>query len=655
MRSNRGFSLVEILVVMAISVILVGLVLAPVMQSFRMTRQAQAMIDAQDAARLGMEQISRELGEAMYVFDNSVVPVTIYDDGTTPAFTYHDGEQGPIQLPVRQFADNIECFTLPFGKIDFVLPKMTMHCNNPAHPSGKPRDYPRYIVQNGRKYYEAWPPCPVCSAAGLVADNVSAVPKMPLEQDATIVRYFLGLRYNNPNYDGLNPPPPPPPGEGLFGWRSPWEGQVEPGAENQVVLYRVEFDPHDPALFPAKPAGMTDDEWLQAKLSDPIFFYRTAPNGESTAVPCCERWMEIARVIGIGKYQDLIIGTFSSGSGDATAVEPSITFRFQAINNDTFEGAYSNDRSFDYPNAVPAAYLASYGYWIDNHPSPAGANDNPNWEVTIYRNDNTIAYSTEVDGSGHLLVRKREFTRGAWQAPSTTFDLTRYVTNGEITSGGNDAVEMAFTIDLNRGKVEFALDPPHANPDRTGPVCILDPAAINTAFHNVYEGMVGLADRGSARRMALLTTFDPTDPGPPPKPNPAYLPNARVVPGSERVAGPNMTPGAGYGWLIRYERVPLALGDPGLNQYKIDYDTGRLIFSADFRHDIPERDNNQNPARVLVDYKVHFNRDADIVKGDYTTKSLVTVHMGIRMFDPETAKPHAVDLTNSIKVRNAHR
>ncbi len=51
---SRGFTLIEILVVMAISVILMGLVMEPIVQSFQMTRQAEAMADAQDAARAGM-------------------------------------------------------------------------------------------------------------------------------------------------------------------------------------------------------------------------------------------------------------------------------------------------------------------------------------------------------------------------------------------------------------------------------------------------------------------------------------------------------------------------------------------------------------------------------------------------------------------------
>ncbi len=621
MRSNRGFTLIEILVVLSISTILVGLVLGPVVQSFRMTREAQAMIDAQDAARLGMEMISRELGEAMFVFDNSVVPVAIYDDGTTPKFTYVNGEQGPIQLPVRQVNNEIVCFTLPNGKIDFILPKITMHCNNPAHPAGEPRDYPR-----GN---EAWPPCPVCGST-----NVSAIPNMPLEQDVTIVRYFLGLRYNNPKYDPATYSAADlPPGEGLFGWRSPWEGEIEPGTENQVVLYRVEFDPHDDTLFPPNMP-------VEQRLTDPMFFYRTAPN--KNGEPCCERWMEIARVVGIGKYQDLVIGKFDPATGNCIGVEPSVTFRFQAIDNDAFEGAYSEEKGSEYPNVVPATYLASYGYWIDNHLTSTGAQIN--WSVTVFRNDNTIAYSTDVDDRGHLVILKYEYSGGSWKMPERTFDITEYLNTGRITSGSTNPVEMAFTVDLNKGKVIFALDPPRVGGGRTGPVCLLDPAAINAAFYNVFR-----TDRAGARRMAILETFDPASPW--------YLPNARIVPGSERVVGPDMNPGSHYGKPVRYERVPLNLGDAGVNQYKINYDTGEIFFSPRYGQDLPVVPNSsgQGNQPIEVTYKIQFNREGDVVKGDYVTKSLVTIHMGIRMFDPETGKPHAIDLTNSVKVRNAHR
>lgn len=615
MKHNRGFTLIEILVVMAISIILVGLVLAPVVQSFNMTRRAQAMVDAQDSARTAMEQISRELGQAMYVFDNSTGPIAVHNDGSTPA--YLASGEGPIQLPVRQASSSIQCFTLPFGKIDFILPKMTMHCNNPntdEHPDDSPRDYPRYIEQGGRKYYLAWPSCPVCQSA-----NVDARPSLPLSQDVTVVRYFLGLRYNDPDKDPMGTPVSDlASGEGLFGWKSPWVGEVEAGAENQVVLYRAEFDPHDNSLFPA-------DMPVSERLSDPIFFYRTAPN--SDGVPCCRRWQEVAQVVGMGKYQDLAVGKYDS-NGNVLSVEPTVTFRFSAINNDTFSGTYSQSKGFDYPDAVPSVFEGAYGYWTPG-----------SYAVTVYRDNMNIAYSTAIQG-GNLVVLKH----GAG-APAPTFNISEYLNTGRIVTGGtgNDPVEMAFTVDLNRGLVNFALRPPR--PVGQTVACLLDPQAINGEFHDLYS-----IDRGSARRMDVLSTFAPG--------TEYYLANARIVPGSERVTGLNMTPGLGGGRTL-YERVPLALGDPGPNQYKIDYDTGVVYFSSVFNHNLPVITNSSGEtapgAMIEVDYKVYFNRPGDVVKGDYTTKSLVNVHLSMRMFDPESGKPATVDLNNSIKVRNALR
>ena len=78
-QNNKGFTLIEILVVLAITVILMGLVMEPVIQSFQLTRAAEAMAHAQDAARTAMSMISRELGQAMFVYDNSQAS----DPGTT--------------------------------------------------------------------------------------------------------------------------------------------------------------------------------------------------------------------------------------------------------------------------------------------------------------------------------------------------------------------------------------------------------------------------------------------------------------------------------------------------------------------------------------------------------------------------------------------
>lgn len=640
LRNNRGFSLVEILVVIAISVILIGLVMIPLAQSFRMTRQAQAMVDAQDSARRAMELISRDIGEAMFVFDNSTVPIAIYNDGSNLNVNYHSGEEGPIQLPVRQPAGTIEMFTLPYGKIDFILPKMTMHCNNPEHPAGRSRDYPRYIEQtdaggNPRRYDEAWPPCPVCHST-----EVDARPRFPLEQDVTVVRYFLGLRYNDPTKVAISDLGPE---EGLFGWRTPYANDVQPGEENQVVLYRVEFDPHDDTLFPSHMP-------VSERLADPIFFYRNAANSESR--PCCEVWAERARVVGMGKYQDLVVGTYSS-NGLVTSVEPTITFRFSAIDNDTFSGTYSHDKSVEYPDPVPTVYRAAYGYWTRAD------------GITVYRyrrddkgNEQTDAFTTvykQVGGANHLVIVKRS-SEDNWTEIEDHFDITKYLEdleNGRLQPEALDDLEMAFYVDYvvipgsgsnktiaftpNRGQVYFSLIPSKLSKGRSGPAEQFDPFTVNKEFHDNL-----LLNRSPWPRRIQLS----------------LPPGARVVPGSVKVAGPDMSPGANPANGATYKPVALNLRSPGLNEYRVDYDTGVIYFSRDpgAAYDIPEVA-GQGGANmpILVDYKIQFNRDGDVVKGDYVTKSLITVHLGMRMFDPDSGKPHSVDLTNSIKVRNALR
>jgi hypothetical protein len=134
-----------------------------------------------------------------------------------------------------------------------------------------------------------------------------------------------------------------------------------------------------------------------------------------------------------------------------------------------------------------------------------------------------------------------------------------------------------------------------------------------------------------------------------------YLASARIVPGSEKVIGPDMTFGPHFGLPIRYNRVPLALGDPQQNQYKIDYDAGWLFFSRDPSLDLPEQDHAGNACRIQVYYLIYFNAKDDVVRGDYLTKSLINVHIGMRMFDPDSGKPYPVDLSDSVKIRNAIR
>lgn len=610
-RHNRGFTLVELLVVMAISVILMGLVLYPVYQSFVITRQAQAMVDSQDAARTALQLISRDLGQAMMVFDNAHGPITPFG-GDLPPDVGATAVETPIMLPVAQPDGTTQWFVLPYAKVDFILPKLYMHCNNPDHPGNNPRDYPRNLETGSHLEMLDWPECPYCLGAGTVATDIEARPKTPMEQDTMVVRYFLALRRNDL---GVSDPPGYPPNKG---WVSPWAESVEDGTQNQVILYRAEFNPRDDTLFPA---AMPVDQ----RLLDPLFFYRPATR---------ERWMSISRVVGIGKYEDLITATRDANNKVLT-VQPTITFRTASVENDTFTPTTDVDKLNDYPNAPPHVFKGSYGYWTRGS------------RIEVMRGNYSddppsgVAFYTMIDQGDVVIMRHLP---GA-PADDVEFNITKYEEEGFVQpdSAGGKPLEMAFTVDANKGTVSFALQPPRVGGQTSGPVCIYDPRSINQDFRDQYA-----IDRYGARRSVQVNT-QALDTNGAPVADDQYIRNSRVVPGSDVVIGPDMHAGPHFGQPIRYERIPLGLRYPGQNQYQIDCDSGWIMFSPDPGLELPET------CDISVYYKIYFNLKDDVVRGDYLTKSLINIQLGMRMFDPDQGRPYPVDLTNSVKIRNAMR
>ncbi len=619
--THRGFTMMELLVVMAVSAILMTLVLGPVVQTFQLTRQAQAMVDAQDAARMGLLSISRELGQAMSVQDNTQVNMVPAQEGL-PDGVLANRTETPIMLPVNQPGSNTpHWFVLPYALIDFVLPKIYMHCNNSSHPGGQPRDFPRDIrISDGggeRTELRGWPDCPYCRNAGEKADIVEARPKLPLEPSTTRVRYFLALRFNHLGV-ALDEEDPP-----NLGWVSPPGRKTLAGPENGVVLYRAEYSPHDPNLFPD---GMSIEE----RLVDPYFFYRTgaAPNGKEYH----ENWKNLARIVGIGKYEDLLTAELSPDN-TIRSVSPTVSFHTSSVENDTFNPAYSSDAKHDYPNAPATVFTSTHGYWT------------PDYRVDVMRMGQPVKvdFYTVLDGNTELIVRRVQEHNDFVETDE--FDISEYHRIGYVLpdSSRRNPLEMAFTINADKGSVNFTLQPPRIGQAPSGPVGIDDAKEINDDFRTQYA-----SDRGGAIRWSLLPTFNPNIAD-------QYLRNARIVPGSESIVGPDMTLGENYARPTRYERVPLSLGNPGLNQYMIDYDTGRLFFSRDPSFDIPEADSGGNRCKIQANYLIYFNRQDDVVRGDYLTKSLITVKIGMRMLEPETGKPFPVDLTDKVKVRNALR
>jgi len=149
LRRKQGFTLIELLVVIAITAIMFGLIFGPLIQSFNLTRQANTLLEAQDAARLALEQMTRELGDAVAVFDNTNLDpeqwtevsddftTTPSDFTTTPSYK-RIVTNTPIALP-QPDVDNLAVDITPAplwasAKIDFLLPDNTLQ--DPNQPTG---------------------------------------------------------------------------------------------------------------------------------------------------------------------------------------------------------------------------------------------------------------------------------------------------------------------------------------------------------------------------------------------------------------------------------------------------------------------------------------------------------------------------------------
>lgn len=104
-----GFTLVEVLVVLAILVVLFGLLFAPMMAGMDMVNSGRAQARLQDSARLAAEQMQRELAQAMYVYPlptlaTTAGPVTDHSQIVfVPPAT--DPASGAILTPLRPRRD----------------------------------------------------------------------------------------------------------------------------------------------------------------------------------------------------------------------------------------------------------------------------------------------------------------------------------------------------------------------------------------------------------------------------------------------------------------------------------------------------------------------------------------------------------------------
>ncbi len=601
---QAGFTLVELLVVIAITAILLGLLLIPLVQGFRLTRQGQIQAQAQDTARLALNQFTNDLRRAAYVFDSAdrviILPVL--------------NQQGQVvNVPMRH------------AIIDMVAPAY----GDPAQESNDPTsDIP--IGPNGEP------------------DAEIAVPVSP---GRTVIRYFIGLMDNNNPY--FNPD------------EVRLAAATQP--ENYAVLYRAEFrlyvrqgnrwvlnpelfddisDFYDPNFF------YGDKRVAWRKVAKPI-----VPLGQVDMVnvtydnngnPIVEPLMQLTPALAVNQMGAPIETDTLSDEG---AGAPPLQIRFPQglwdVNSETFRLVAFRSR----PDALQRNEPLRYFY--------VAQNGDGEWYLRYYR---ATPDGQEYDQWVANLTRIRQMIHTGQPMTGWFNNSLDYFNNAEPmafyinTEAGLIDMALPWWFNYPVQGVSFKTGAYLTPFNDTSP----EPNTVNGRYNAAYRSDPNNAP--NIRRYVSLLDLDHDGALDSPA-NHLTLPTASIVPGSEVVIGPDQRPGPNYGRPIRYQRVSSATATPGPNQYRILYQDaapyqevltnygfapqllrGYIEFYSDPNIPLPP------DAQIFVTFFYRFNLNGDSYVADYQTRRLMNLKMGLKFYGAQ--QPVNYSLTTQLEAPN---
>ncbi len=625
--NNRGFTLIEILVVLALTMMTMGLIFGPLVWSLRMTRSGEIMIRTQDDARHALAMVSRDLSDAMFVYD---------DTSTEDYVNFVVPNKSGALVPVPVYST----------KVDLVLPRMRWFC--PVDPNHTPGGITRTD--------EADPTCPFVDDKGKRCGAALEMrPIQPLTQDTKVVRYFIGLR------DPMKPY--------ANGYLTPL---AEAGGDNTYVLYRAEFSSGDPALFPDTDlhGNVLTDE---GKRRYPDFFNDQRPNGkqnpDGSDQTYCQAWKRISRPVVTLEDVDLIAITYPASPNALPTVTPLVRFAPTAVYNDPLVPTNSGTDSPALADAPPTTYKATYGNWVQTYkvtltPDPTDPTTTPG-----------VTYETMFDANKDMCIYRIQ----SGSTDVSVFNITHYMdtrANSMYDAGDMLPVpwtnrERAFTVDRTKGTVNFAF------PNVTWAQCDAMNQAVSgsggnklslsyiTSTDTINSGLNGYPD--TAGNFAInCIDVDGSDP--------RVLANSTIVPGSVKISAPDDTKrSVGNGKkipFVDYTCTPYLMRDPDVNQFSVDYHhdmqwdgtpspgAARIYFhktrtvEPGLTTGLPPAVNPGSP-NVLIYYEVQNNKKGDVLRANYVTKSIMTVIMGIQIWDSGMKKPQVVQFTNKVRLKNS--
>ncbi|MBX3117815.1 MAG: prepilin-type N-terminal cleavage/methylation domain-containing protein [Fimbriimonadaceae bacterium] len=699
-KTQRAFTLVEMLTVIAITAVLLTLIIVPVIQSFNFTRAAEGFSDAQEKGRRLIERISREIGNASDIRDNSE----------------RRGELA-FQVPGRNGVA-IAPIILENTKLDIIKAAEGEPIFGPGGGLWNPNIGKEDPTQQ--------------SPIGQIV--------LPVAPGSTIIRYAVGLRdpfrpYNNP-YDGI-----------LMARNG--------DRDNLFVLYRFEVRPYiwqggryvaNTTLFETDPGTIIGGDPLTAKpiLDDPYFLI---PDRDSTGTILggaalaakqarVQAWLDAStNMTEVSRY-DMIQAVFERRTrqpiydGDVPRLLSLIQFKPASIGNEpatAMAAVRISEETDNRQELAPDVLQTKYHSWTSSlvRMWPSGwSGNNPyllgRWETTPNGPRFIIFLYDPLSG-------QPELTGGLQQFDSTYYDLvvaanhpypfskslipanlstiaqrgffTPYAVNmksGRITASFSieevgDPTQTIFRADRNRPTAETGPELTPSNDTNTGGT-IADPIyapsnslyQINKLFNKIWIENPGL--RPNIHRFIDLRVLPAPDGTPSPlHPDPLTgFAKARMVPGSEIVTGPDQRPGPNYGNPVRYTRTTR---EPSANQYRINYvnqpepnyallglpnpppvytpsDIVSAVIQPRYKAGYVQLYSDPNVplpntlalGNITVSYRFQFTGVGDTFAVDYDTRELIDVLLTIRNYTQSNLpNPQTITLKATPNVRNVIR